>query len=1182
MKNHLYYWLLAGVVLSFHCEFSYAQTLALTNQNYPTQSGISAYSPLRDVLMGLKNKYKVNILFETRTVENILVPTSAIPIEATVEMTLRKLLQPLGLNYKKVKTNAYIIINGSAADSQHQLLPPLSGNATNGVASPGSTTQPVSGLPTVAVSPVTNPADRPLRGKITDTNGQALPGVSVVIKGTQRGTTADVDGNYQIAVPDGNFVLVFSIIGYETREIPVSNQSTVDLSLIVSNQTLNEVVVVGYGTQRKKDVTGSVSSISSEKLQNSPVAGVDQALTGQLAGVQVQQTSGAPGGNINVRVRGSGSIGAGNEPLYVVDGFPGVTNLNAINPNDIQSIEVLKDASAAAIYGSRGANGVVIITTKRGKAGRTTFSVDAYTGWQQMVNKVKLMNATEFAEYSIRARNNGYADVGGNPDLTVVKNSRRPLANQILPLFLANDSTNAVNPALGVGTDWQDAIFQTAPVRNFELTATGGTDKIRYAITGGYFDQRGIIIESGFKRFSARINVDADLSRKFKIGFNLAPSYFKRDLVNDDDTWSRQGIVQSALFISPHIPVQDADGSYPGQYSLGYGFNSLQNPVAIARLYDINSQNFVNTGNAFLDFQPFEGLSLRSALGVNLIAASGNEYYPSTLGRSSAPPPTQATGQSSSSLLFNWVNSNTLTYTRTLGQKHNLLVLLGNETQKQTSESNAVDGTKFPTDAAPYINAAGAITSGSAGVSEWSLLSYFGRVTYDYARKYLLTVNIRRDGSSRFGSNNKWGTFPSASIGWRLIDESFIKNLNFFNELKLRASYGLGGNNNIGNYAFRNTLTDQNYVLGSGLGDLVTGLSPANLANPDLKWESSRQLDIGLDISILDERVSFVADYYDKETKDLLLNVNVPRLTGYSQVLTNIGKVRNWGWEFTLNTKNLVSAFKWNTDFNISFNRNKVLALGPNGDPIFSSTSQIALSNITEVGRPLGNFYGYVIDGVFDTQAEIDAAPKWATGNKTRPGDYRFRDVNGDGVINSQDRTVIGNAFPDFIYGLTNSLSYKNIDLSILIQGSQGNEIVNGTRRFVGNYGNAGNQLIEFKDSWQSPDQPGNGYVRPFSGVGSSNNTAGGTNNSKWVEDGSYLRVRTVSLGYRIPASLLKRLSLQSLRVYALVQNAFTFTSYKGYNPEASFGNRSVLNPGVDYGTYPLARTVTMGINLGF
>jgi TonB-linked SusC/RagA family outer membrane protein len=1135
---------------------------------------------LREALTQLEKKYGIVFGHEGDLLTNRYVETDEYLRQKKAEAAVKSLLDPFGLTFKKLGKTTFVIKREAEPTNSLRTGGPEAA-ALPSLPSTAGLDRAANPAPLARVGTAILPLERTITGRVSDETGAGLPGVNIVVKETNRGTTTTGDGNFRLAVPDAGGTLVFSSIGYETQEIALGTRTQLDVAMKPSAGSLDEVVVVGYGTQRKKDVTGSVSSVSAERIQNTPVSGLDQALTGQLAGVQVQQTSGAPGGNINVRVRGSGSIGAGNEPLYVVDGFPGVTNLNAINPNDIESIEVLKDASAAAIYGSRGANGVVIITTKRGKAGRTTFSVDAYTGWQQVVNKVKLMNATQLAEHTIRARNNGYADVGGNTDLTKVKNSQRPTAHQIYPIYLTNDSTNAVNPALGVGTDWQDEIFQVAPVRNVEITATGGTDKIRYALTGGYFDQRGIVIESGFKRFSARINVDADLSRKLKIGFNLAPSFTKRDIVNSDDTWSRNGIIQAALFMAPSTPVRNPDDTFAGQYSIGYGINTQQNPVAIATLYDINSQSFLSTGNAYLDFQPLPGLNLRSAVGVNFAATAGNEYYPSTLGNG-GPPPSQATGQSSSSLLVNWVNSNTLTYTRTFGQRHNLLVLVGNETQKQTSESNSLNGTKFPTDAAPYVSAAGSITAGSADVSEWSLLSYFGRVTYDFARKYLFTVNIRRDGSSRFGPNNRWGTFPSASVGWRIAEEPFVQGLNLLSEAKLRASYGLGGNNNIGNYAFRNTLTSENYTLGSGLGDLVTGLSPSGLGNPDLKWETSRQFDAGLDLGLVKDRIFLVVDYYDKITEDLLLNVNVPRATGYTSVLTNIGKVRNWGWEFTLNTKNLTGAFQWSTDFNISFNRNRVLALGPNGDPIISSTSQISPSNITEVGKPLGNFYGYVIEGVFNTQAEIDAAPQWVTGNKARPGDYRFRDVNGDKKIDALDRTIIGNAFPDFIYGLTNSFSYKNFDLSMLIQGSQGGEIINGTRRFLATTAGNGNQLIEIFDGWKSPEQPGNGYARAWSGVGTTNNNAGGTNNSKWVEDGSYLRIRTVSLGYRVPAAWLKRVSLQSLRVYGLVQNAFTFTNYKGYNPEASFSARSVLNPGVDYGTYPLARTITVGFNLGF
>lgn len=1021
-----------------------------------------------------------------------------------------------------------------------------------------------------------------ITGKILDQDNQPLSGVSIGIKGTNKGTTTDNSANYRITVDNEQSVLVFNYIGYENVEKFVGKQRVINVNLKSVAKSLDEVVVIGYGDQKKREVTGSVASISAAKIENMPVVGLDQALSGQVAGVQVQQTSGEPGGNINVRIRGSGSIGASNEPLYVIDGVPGITDLNSIDPNDIQSIDILKDASAAAIYGSRGANGVVIVTTKRGKAGKTKFSVNAYKGYQQVINKVKVMNAQQYADHALRARNNSYLDIGGNIDFNQVKNSQRPATNRIPTLFMENDST--FNTHLGEGTDWQNEIFHLAPVTNLQITATGGNEKVRYLISGGYFNQEGVIIESGFKRFTSRINLDAELSRKLKVGINLAPSYTSRDIVNSNDTWSRQGIILTALSISPTLPVFNPDGSYTDQVSPATSFagiNGLQNPVAISRLYQKSGGGFATTGNIFLDYTIIEGLSLRSSVGATINTTRSREYYPSTLGRSGAPPPTIPTASSSTGFRTEWVNSNTATYTRTFNKKHNLTALLGNEIQKESNLTSSLDGTNFPTDAAPYLSAAGIITGGSDGISESSLMSYFSRISYNYDRKYLLSFYIRRDGSSRFGPNNKWGTFPSASVGWQVSDEPFMEKISFIKNLKLRASFGLGGNNSIGNYAFRSLLSSSdNYVFGAGLGTQVTGLGPNNLPNPDLKWERSQQLNLGIDLGLFSNRVSLVAEYYNKETKDLLLNVNVPRSSGYNTVLQNIGKVKNYGWEFSLNTRNLVNKFHWNTDFNISFNKNKVVALGPQGDPIRRGTSQITDSHIIEVGKALGNFYGYIIDGVFNTQGEIDKSPQWVTGNKARPGDYKFRDVNGDGVINSFDRTVIGNAFPDFTFGMTNSFSYNNFDLSILLQGSKGNQVINGTRRFLATSGIGTNQLIGVMDGWKSPDQPGNGLARAWSGTGTNNNNI--NMNSKWMEDGSYLSIRNISFGYLLPRKLLSKFSLQSLRFYTTIQNAYMFTKYLGYNPDVSFDGRSVLNPGVDYGTYPLARTISFGLNLGF
>jgi TonB-linked SusC/RagA family outer membrane protein len=1163
-----------------------AQMLAQSTSPPVTPRPSQTYR-LTTLIGQLKNRFRVNILFEEKALRNLSVPSSAAQPKATLEASLTALLEPLGLRYRKVKNN-YVILSETAERKTQSDVGP-SGEASNRAASaplapePGGNPEERGGVPTPA------PAEISISGTVTDESGNGLTGVSVSLKGTPRGTTTNARGGYTLAVPDQNATLVFSFVGYLPQEVVVGSRTVINVALAVENKTLNEVVVVGYGEQQKRDVTGAVASVSSKQLRNVPAPGFDQALAGQVAGLQVQQTTGAPGGNINVRIRGSGSIGAGNEPLYVVDGFPGVTNLNAISPNDIESIEVLKDASAAAIYGSRGANGVVIITTKRGRTGKATFQLDAYAGVQGVLNKVRMMNATQFAEHHILSRNNAYADVGGNIDLTAFKNSRRPLNYQLFPGFIESDSSGRLNPNLGEGTDWQDAIFRLAPVQNVQLTANGGTEKVRYAVSAGFYNQDGVIIESGFKRYSLRLNVDADLSSRVKLGINLAPSYAQRRIVNSDDTWSQQGIVQTALSISPHLPVDNPDGTRTvGQFNL-VGLSNMQNPVAIAELYKLGSGDFTTTGNIYLDIQPAKNFVFRTALGTNVVASAFNSYYPSTLGRTGAPPPSVARGEARSSLLLNWVNSNTLTYTRTLGQRHNLSVLLGNETQKQRIEDTFVRGEKYSSDAAQSIGAAGQITAGSGGASEWALLSYFGRVTYDYARKYLMTVNVRRDGSSRFGPSYKWGTFPSASVGWQVMEEPFMQALQpTLGTLKLRASYGLGGNNNIGNYAWQSLLADNNYILGGGVGELVTGLAPGGLPNPDLRWETSRQSDVGLDAGLFDGRLQLTVDYYDKLTRDLLLNVNVPRLSGYNQALTNIGKVRNWGWEFSLSSQNLTGrstgqsgGLAWTTNLNLAFNRNNVLALGPSGDAIIRGTSQIADSHITQVGQPLGNFYGYQIVGVFNTQEEINTYPKWAAGTITRPGDYKYLDANGDGVLNASDRVVLGNAFPKLIYGLTNTLTFRGLELSVLIQGSEGVSVLNGTRRFNSAQNSAQNQLAEVGEGrWVSATQPGSGYSRPWSGVGVNNNNV--NMNSKWLEDGSFLRVRTVSLSYQLPGDLTKRLALRSLRVYAAVQNALMLTNYRGYNPEVSFSADAVLNPGVDYGTYPIPRTFTFGLTADF
>lgn len=1011
-----------------------------------------------------------------------------------------------------------------------------------------------------------------ITGRVTDVNGNPLQGVSVIKAGDSRGVVTDAAGNFHIAAGD-NAILRFSYVGYTTVEIPVKGRLVIDIMLVPSVSALNDIVVVGYGSQQRKNITSSVSSVPAKNFENQPIAGLDQAIAGQAAGVQVLQKTGTPGGGVTIRVRGTGSISAGNEPLYVIDGFPieGVYNrdlnpLSTLNPSDIESIQILKDASSAAIYGSRGSNGVVIVTTKRGRSGKTRISFDSYYGVQKVAHKIDMLNAHDYAVYNTEARNNAWVDAGGKAS---DPNSVRPDRFKIPPMF-ADPST------IGAGTDWQDAVFQTAPMQQYKLTASGGNENTQFLVSGSYFKQEGIVIHTNFERYAFRFNVDTKASSRLKLGMSLAPSYTKNDVLPVEDQVFTGGILGSALAMPPTIPVYNPDGSFTSQLATSiYNTGVIDNPVAIASKIKGGTTGFRTLGNMYAEYELLKDLKFRTMVGADYFEARTSFFSPSDLGRAGVPAPVIPIGNASSSRDFIWLNENTLTYDKSFGE-HRFNFLAGYTSQKARSENAYLSGINFPNDLVQTLNAA-QISSGGTTVSEWSLLSYLARINYNYQSKYLATVTVRRDGSSRFGENNKWGVFPSGSLGWNISRERFLSSSKLISDLKLRASYGLAGNNTIGNYSAIGLLSSNRYVFGPGTGTVVNGLQPFSISNAELGWEKMRQLDIGLDLSILKSRISLTVDYYDKITSDLLLNVPVPASTGFANALQNIGKVSNKGWEFTLGTKNLVGEFKWSTDFNIAFDKNKVLALGPKGDPIIvTSPSFSPQTHITKIGEPLASFYGYQVIGVYRDQADLNASPK-ITGAK--PGDLKYRDVNGDGVISPLDMTIIGSNVPKYTFGMTNSFAFRNLELTVLIDGAQGFQVLNGARRNIGLVSGSYSRS-DVLNRWQSPENPGDGMTPRANTAPTGGNVS--FVSSLLIEDASFVRVRNINLRYHIPAGLLSRLPFQEASAFFAVQNAFTITRYKGYNPEQSLNGASSLTPGVDFNGYPVARVMTFGINVTF
>ena len=1018
-----------------------------------------------------------------------------------------------------------------------------------------------------------------ITGVVTDENGDPLDNVSIIVKGTSTGTTTNKDGRFVIEITGDNAILEITRVGYETKEIVVSGNEELNIILEAQRGSMEEIVVVGYGTQKRGKVTAAISSVPMREIQDMPVSNVASALQGKIPGVIVQQSSGVPGSNPSIKVRGFGSINAGNSPLIVVDGnIVGPDVFALLNNNEIESIDVLKDASSSAIYGSRGANGVVMVTTKKGKAGRTAVKLDVYSGVQQVSKKMDILNSVEFADLAKEAANNAYLENVPGAKVTD-PNDVRPATylRYRYPRGEVFDWFDFDNPSKLPYYDFQDMIFRNARISNYQATISGGNEKVRFSTSGGYLDQEGIMLSSGLKRYSVRANVDADVSSKFRVGVGILPTYRIRREVLAEGHWASNAVINAALAAIPMAPVYADDGvTYSSQAAVAapYNYPGVTNPLANITEYHSKLYSSDVLSNVYAEYKILPDLSYRASGNVNFNSNRRNAYRTSKMPLNQLLPPTVSTGSGFSDQGISWLFNQVLNYTRVLNEVHNLGALAGMESTKYNYQVLSASGSSYPNDLVETLNASasGSTTAASSSIVENSTVSYFARVNYSYLNKYLVNLSVRRDGSSIFGPNRRWGTFPAASVGWRVKDESFMRNLSSLSELKLRASYGLSGNNAFSSYyPYAALLSTDNYTFNN---KLVNGLRILSPENRELSWEKNQQFDIGIDLGLFNNRIYLVADYYERITQDLLLSVNVPTITGFSTVVQNIGKMENKGWEFALNTRNFQGEFTWNTNANISFNRNKVLALGPTGDPI-RSASGIGETNITLIGEPIGSFFGYKQIGIFKNQAELDAYPHDAT---SKPGDVKYEDVNKDGKINANDRTVIGNNQPDFIYGLTNILGYKGFDLNIAIQGTKGGEILNLSRRFYENLEGGQNQLTTVLNRWRSENDPGDGKTPRATPRTTGNNNAV---SSRWVEDGSYLRIQNVSLGYRFPSSLVNKARLNGARVYISAQNLYTWTKYLGYNPEVSNYETS-LTSGVDYGSFPLARTFIVGFNIDF
>jgi TonB-linked SusC/RagA family outer membrane protein len=1037
-----------------------------------------------------------------------------------------------------------------------------------------------------------------IEGKVLDETGQPLPGVTVKIKDSQKATSTDNQGGYHL-IADENDVLIFTFIGYQTIEQPVNGKLVINISMRPSASQMKEVVVIGYGTQTRKDVTTAVSSLGADQINDFPSTGVDKAMTGKLAGVQVLQPDGAPGAGISIHVRGTGTITAGSDPLYVVDGVPlsdndingpgfKVNPLDAINVNDIENIDVLKDASAAAIYGSRGSNGVVIITTKRGKKDKVAVNINSYYGIQSVTKEIPMLNATQYAQLIYDAHNNTYFNqlaakglTGSASDNNATRLSKlgASATNTSLPYLLPPEIFPYLNGQQGLtNTNWQKAIFQQAPMQSQTASISGGSDNVQYYISGNYLNQDGIVINSGYKRYSGRVNLDAHYNH-FKVGTSINYSYGIINYLNTEGAFNNgnQNIIEGALVASPFFPVKNPDGTYNfDQYKWQYSQSNGINPVALAMLKTDVTYEKKLLSNVYAEYEIIKDLKFKMSFGTDISDFNRSQFSPSTLPSPlTLTTPSVPTANYITNQITNWVEENTLTYKKHWGD-NSLQALVGYTLQRERSNATNISATGFPNDLVKTLNGATTITnfSNTTGISEWSLLSSLARLQYSYKEKYLFSAAIRADGSSRFGPNTKYGYFPSASAGWIVSDEDFMKNLTAISTLKLRASYGVTGNFQIGNYAYLSTLSPSNYILGTSSGSLQPGLYQSTQGNPNLGWEKTSAINLGTDIGLFKGVLNATVDVYSNNTSHLLLNVPVSLSTGYSTNLVNIGKVNNKGIEVTLSNTSQLGKFRWTNSVNYAANRNEVLSLG--GQKSIITQADNVIYFITEVGKPIGNYYTLVQTGIYKDAADIANTPGKVPG--AQPGDFKFKDVNGDGIIDGNDKTITGNYQPKFTYGYSGRLQYEIFDLSVAGQGVYGNTIANIAQRHYNSTESYANNTTEALGRYVSPSDPGNGRTaiadRSETGLNAQISTY-------HLSSGSYFRIRDITLGVSLPDRMAKSIGFAGARFYVTAENPFTFTKYNGYNPEVSVESNP-LTPGIDYGSYPVAKNYLIGVNLKF
>ncbi len=1040
----------------------------------------------------------------------------------------------------------------------------------------------------IAKAPATQPssktgnssADYVVKGTLTDANGEPIIGASIFEKGTRNGTVTDTNGNYSLRVGSASSTLVVSYVGYESKEMKASaaNGST---TLREDSKSIDEVVVVGYGSVKKSDLTYSVSKITSDNIDDRPLSTLSEAFQGQLAGVRAQAQNGVPGQELTIRIRGMNSINGDSSPLYVIDGVPR-DNMSDLNASDVASIQVLKDAAATSIYGSRGANGVILIETKQGK-GKPTVSFDAYYGFNQAEKKLDLMNGYEWVAWNIYRRNEDYLQRGGSMSDPM---EMRPAADRIQDSWLTTNNF----------VDWQDEVLRTAPIQSYNISASGQNDLGRIYMSVGYMDQEGIVIESNYRRLNARINGELNLYNNFRVGMNVSLSNSVQNAADTDKGTNGNGKeapLHHALMETPLMQLNEGTQEWGYPQNIG---ETYPNPVEAMKETVDKTKYLRAAASVYGIWDIIDGLQFKTQWSYNYDSNTYEYFIPANV---AYPAGSITNGRSTSASTRDWTIQNTLTYDNTFGD-HHINVLFGQSAEKTRGYSIRAIATGWPYETISTLNVASTATDAKTWRSTYATASYFGRLSYDYQDKYLFSASFRRDGSSRFGSNSKWGTFPSVSAGWKINEEKFMKGIDWINLLKVRVAWGKSGNDRIGDYAYYAGLGTYN---SSWNGTLVSGVAPSNIGNQDLKWEQTASTDIGLDFSAFNNRLQVNFDYYNNTTTDLLFNITTPLTTGFTSYLGNIGKLRNRGWELELTGRILTGEFKWTETLNFSHNANKVLDMGEITQ--FVSEQWPDMFSITKVGEAIGQYYGYKTDGVLtadDFDAEGNALVPIISGQQE--GNAKYVDISGpdgvpDGKITTDDYTILGSNMPKLMYGITTKFEWKGFDLSIFIQGQSGGKVCFlGSRQYDEggmNYRVFSHWLNCYKPDYEKLYGAGNDPI-PYdycqqhgidmtSWDGETVNFRGNNQNrdDRRLYSATYWRLKNITLGYTFPKKLLAPLRyIKSLRLYASADNIYTHSDYRGFTPETnSFGNNTVFQ-GFDYSSYPLSRRVIFGINVTF